>query len=107
MKKQFEMFFLSICCFQKILLILSIIHCHHLISVVNILHVLCTEGGRMLYCFCQFCIFGMLCVDSLYSCLANGSADEFQKGEQLFKSKSVSNALQIGKYINDNFGCYF
>jgi len=41
----------------------------------------------------------MLCVDRLYSCLANGSADEFQKGEQLFKSKSVSNALQIGKYI--------
>jgi len=38
--------------------------------------------------------------DSLYSCLANGSADEFQKGEQLFKSKSVSNALQIGKYVN-------
>lgn len=35
----------------------------------------------------------------LYSCLANGSADEFQKGEQLFKSKSVSNALQIGKFI--------
>jgi len=38
-------------------------------------------------------------VDRLYSCLANGSADEFQKGEQLFKSKSVSNALQIGKYV--------
>jgi len=36
-------------------------------------------------------------VRRLYSCLANGSADEFQKGEQLFKSKSVSNALQIGK----------
>jgi len=42
-------------------------------------------------------------VDRLYSCLANGSADEFQKGEQLFKSKSVSNALQIGKYIDVNF----
>lgn len=37
-------------------------------------------------------------MDRLYSCLANGSADEFQKGEQLFKSKSVSNALQIGNY---------
>lgn len=33
----------------------------------------------------------------LYSCLANGSADEFQKGEHLYKTKSVKEVLQIGK----------
>lgn len=33
----------------------------------------------------------------LYSCLANGSADEFQRGEHLFRSKSVKDPLQIGK----------
>ena len=33
----------------------------------------------------------------LYSCLANGSADEFQKGEHLFKARGVKDALQIGK----------
>jgi len=33
----------------------------------------------------------------LYSCLANGSAEEFTKGERLFKSDSVSDILQIGK----------
>jgi hypothetical protein len=32
----------------------------------------------------------------LYSCLANGSADEFQKGEFMFRSKAVNDALQIG-----------
>ena len=32
----------------------------------------------------------------LYSCLANGSADEFQKGEHLYKTKSVKEVLQIG-----------
>ena len=32
----------------------------------------------------------------LYSCLANGSADEFQKGDHLFKAKAVKDALQIG-----------
>lgn len=36
----------------------------------------------------------------LYSCLANGSADEFQKGEHLYKTKSVKDALQIGTYPN-------
>jgi hypothetical protein len=35
----------------------------------------------------------------LYSCLANGSADEFQKGEHLYKTKSVKEALQIGTYL--------
>jgi len=33
----------------------------------------------------------------LYSCLANGSADEFQRGDSLFKAKHVKDALQIGK----------
>jgi hypothetical protein len=34
----------------------------------------------------------------LYSCLANGSADEFQRGDSLFKAKHVKEALQIGEY---------
>lgn len=33
----------------------------------------------------------------LYSCLANGSADEFQKGETLYRCRSVQSPLQIGK----------
>lgn len=33
----------------------------------------------------------------LYSCLANGSADEFQRGEHLFRDRAVKEALQIGK----------
>lgn len=33
----------------------------------------------------------------LYSCLANGSAEEFQKGDHLYKAKAVKNALQIGR----------
>ncbi|CAH1795555.1 unnamed protein product [Owenia fusiformis] len=36
----------------------------------------------------------------LYSCLANGSADEFQKGEHLFKAKAVKDALQIGFHLS-------
>ncbi len=39
----------------------------------------------------------MSTVSRLYSCLANGSADEFQKGEHLFKAKAVKDALQIGE----------
>lgn len=35
----------------------------------------------------------------LYSCLANGSADEFLRGEYLFRSRSVKEPLQIGKTI--------
>lgn len=34
----------------------------------------------------------------LYSCLANGNSDEYQKGEQLYNNKSVKNILQIGEY---------
>lgn len=34
----------------------------------------------------------------LYSCLATGSADEFTKGEHLFKTKATRDLLQIGKY---------
>ena len=33
----------------------------------------------------------------LYSCLANGSADEFQKGDHLYKARAVKDVLQIGK----------
>ncbi|XP_064602732.1 zinc finger SWIM domain-containing protein 8-like isoform X2 [Liolophura sinensis] len=36
----------------------------------------------------------------LYSCLANGSADEFQKGEHLYKAKCVRDALQIGFHLS-------
>ena len=32
----------------------------------------------------------------LYSCLANGSADEFVKGEHMLKIKAVKEPLQIG-----------
>jgi hypothetical protein len=34
----------------------------------------------------------------LYSCLANGNSDEFQKGEQFYNNKNVKNILQIGKF---------
>lgn len=36
----------------------------------------------------------------LYSCLANGSSDEFQKGEHLYKIKAVKEALQIGFHLS-------
>ncbi|CAB3372525.1 Hypothetical predicted protein [Cloeon dipterum] len=36
----------------------------------------------------------------LYSCLANGSADEFQRGDSLFKAKHVKDALQIGFHLS-------
>ncbi|VVC95734.1 unnamed protein product [Leptidea sinapis] len=36
----------------------------------------------------------------LYSCLANGSADEFQKGEHLFREKAVKDVLQIGFHLS-------
>lgn len=36
----------------------------------------------------------------LYSCLANGSAEEFQKGDHLYKAKAVKNALQIGFHLS-------
>nr|XP_018897398.1 PREDICTED: zinc finger SWIM domain-containing protein 8 [Bemisia tabaci] len=36
----------------------------------------------------------------LYSCLANSSADEFQRGEQLFKAKAVKDPLQIGFHLS-------
>jgi len=35
----------------------------------------------------------------LYSCLANGSAEEFGKGERLFRTDSVGDILQIGTYL--------
>ncbi|KAK7477763.1 hypothetical protein BaRGS_00030946 [Batillaria attramentaria] len=36
----------------------------------------------------------------LYSCLANGSADEFTKGEHLYKNRAVKDALQIGFHLS-------
>lgn len=36
----------------------------------------------------------------LYSCLANGSADEFQRGEHLFKARAVKDLLQIGFHLS-------
>ncbi|XP_073985781.1 zinc finger SWIM domain-containing dorado isoform X1 [Rhodnius prolixus] len=36
----------------------------------------------------------------LYSCLANSSADEFQRGEHLFKSRAVKDPLQIGFHLS-------
>ncbi|RWS16893.1 zinc finger SWIM domain-containing protein 8-like protein, partial [Dinothrombium tinctorium] len=36
----------------------------------------------------------------LYSCLANGSAEEFQRGENLLKSKAVKDLLQIGFHLS-------
>lgn len=34
----------------------------------------------------------------LYSCLANSSADEFNRGDQLFKTRAVKDTLQIGLF---------
>lgn len=36
----------------------------------------------------------------LYSCLANSSADEFQRGEHFFKGKAVVDPLQIGFHLS-------
>lgn len=36
----------------------------------------------------------------LYSCLANGSSDEFTRGENLLKSKCVKDLLQIGFHLS-------
>lgn len=36
----------------------------------------------------------------LYSCLANSSADEFHRGDQLFKNRLVKDSLQIGSCIH-------
>ena len=38
----------------------------------------------------------------LYSCLATGSADEFQRGEALYKQKAVKDPLQIGFHLSAN-----
>ncbi|XP_031334218.1 zinc finger SWIM domain-containing protein 8-like [Photinus pyralis] len=36
----------------------------------------------------------------LYSCLANGSADEFGRGESLYRNHSVKDPLQIGFHLS-------
>ena len=36
----------------------------------------------------------------LYSCLANGSSDEFNKGDHIFKTRAVRDPLQIGFHLS-------
>ena len=36
----------------------------------------------------------------LYSCLANGSAEEFNRGEHFYKLRAVKNPLQIGFHLS-------
>ncbi|CAK9795279.1 Zinc finger SWIM domain-containing protein 8 homolog [Anthophora quadrimaculata] len=36
----------------------------------------------------------------LYSCLANGNADEFQRGDNFFRTRSVKDPLQIGFHLS-------
>ncbi|XP_026286597.1 zinc finger SWIM domain-containing protein 8 homolog isoform X2 [Frankliniella occidentalis] len=36
----------------------------------------------------------------LYSCLANGSADEFQRGDQLYQKRAIKDPLQIGFHLS-------
>lgn len=36
----------------------------------------------------------------LYSCLANGNADEFQKGEHLVKNNCIVDIMQIGFHLS-------
>lgn len=36
----------------------------------------------------------------LYSCLANSSADEFHRGDQLYRNRAVKEPLQIGNKMN-------
>lgn len=43
----------------------------------------------------------------LYSCLANGSADEFQKGESLYRGRAVQSLLQIGMLAFNSFSRMF
>lgn len=50
---------------------------------------------------CGYVLFFTL---RLYSCLANGSADEFQRGDQLFRMRAVKDPLQIGKGPIMHFG---
>lgn len=39
----------------------------------------------------------------LYSCLANSSADEFHRGDQLYRNRAVKDPLQIGRNFTLNF----
>ncbi len=36
----------------------------------------------------------------LYSCLANGTVDEYLRGEQLYQNKCVKKIMQIGFHLN-------
>lgn len=41
----------------------------------------------------------------LYSCLANGTSEEYTKGEQLYANKCVKNLLQIGFHLSALVNC--
>lgn len=41
----------------------------------------------------------------LYSCLANSSADEFHRGDQLYKTRAVKDPLQIGFHLSATVVC--
>lgn len=50
---------------------------------------------------CSFIPFGIMKFpSSLYTCVANGSTDEFVKAEALQQAKAVQNMLQIGFHLS-------
>ena len=48
-------------------------------------------------CGCSLPCLSLSSFYRLYSCLANGSPDEFQRGEQLYRIRAVKDPLQIGE----------
>lgn len=42
----------------------------------------------------------------LYSCLANGNADEFQRGQSLYDAAAVRDVLQIGFHLSAQVCCF-
>jgi hypothetical protein len=44
--------------------------------------------------------FSLFSLSSLYTCVANGSTDEFVKAEALQQAKAVQNMLQIGFHLS-------
>lgn len=58
-----------------------------------------TSGRRWILTQISFsCTFSFL--SSLYTCVANGSTDEFTKAEALQQAKAVQNMLQIGFHLS-------
>ncbi len=54
---------------------------------------------RLLF-FLHLKIHFLLFLSSLYTCVANGSTDEFVKAETLQQAKAVQNMLQIGFHLS-------